>query len=239
MLVTSIIFLILIIAFIVVIFVVIKSTNSLSIPVKYKKYLVILFCAILLISTFVLFYLTKYNLINNTKANAEIINIPNSLDFNELSTQGKLSTSNWFVQKRKWSFDYSGKLLTITNIQGNNGTSSFILVERKNIDDGKIEVINYVTRSTVNGIDITDKIKPTSVELIKDNLTVNYGLNQPIKLNQYNPDIAIHQFMKSSQYKYEIGLNQSTFFGMKIVSIKIPKSLQIDKASSDNIQMIN
>ena len=224
---------ILIIILILIAFTIKKHTMRLSIPVNYKKYLVIIYCSILLASTVALYFIPKNNLISITETNNQISNIPNKEDFKDLTSQGKLATSDAFTQKGNWSFDYTEKKLRITSRPGNDP----LFVERKNIDDGKIEVINYVAYSSFQGININDRIKTFSVNLSKNELMLYDEENYDIKINQFNSDFIIYQFKKAAPY--QINTDYLPFFAMKIMYIKIPKSLQLDDNSSPAIQMIN
>lgn len=215
----------------IVFFSMIKIKNPSLIPVKYKKYLVISYCAILIVSTLILYFIPKSNFLSN-KPNSNIITTPSLENFKDLASKGKLNASDSFTKNGNWSFDYTGKKLIISD-----SSMTFTLVgERKTVDDGKIEVMNYVTDSSFNDINITDKIKPASAKLNKNTLRLYDEPNSPIKINQFSFDFTISQFIKDSPNQNNTNISSS--LGMRIVYIRIPKNLQID-ADSKTFQLIN
>lgn len=63
-----------------------------------------------------------------------------------------------FISKQ-WDFDYEGEKLNMEAANNDvNGISIFL--ERKEDNDNRIDVTFYQTPSYVEGIDVTDKIKP-------------------------------------------------------------------------------
>jgi hypothetical protein len=219
------IFIILIIILIAVVFVLKKNTNKLSIPLKYKKYLVILYCTILALSTIVLYFIPKNNLISVKKPTEPISKV-----LRELASQDKLNTSTGLTQKGTFIFDYSGKTLKIS---GSSINIEFIC-KRKNIDDGKIEAANYVGDFSYHGFDIPDKVNPPSMKLIKNELLLSDNNSKiDIKINNFTLDFTMNQFIKDENYE------TMPLFPMKIVYLKIPKSLQIDNTSCNTFQMLN
>jgi hypothetical protein len=219
-----------IIVLILIVFAVTKNIHLPSISVRHKLYIVILYAFILITSTITLYFIPKNNFIS-TKNTA---NMPNTEHFIDLASQNKLNKANGILQKKNWNFAYSDKTLKISNSTSDN----LVLVERKNTDDEKIEVINYVTESLINGMDITDKIEPSSVELNQNELILYDGSNIPtkIKINKFVLDFTVSQFVNIPLSE---DMHNLTLTEMKITYIRIPKSLQLDDTSSKNIKMIN
>ncbi|HEY5561081.1 MAG TPA: hypothetical protein VIK72_04855 [Clostridiaceae bacterium] len=198
---------------------------------KLKEYLIIAYCFILIASTFILYIIPKDNFVMSKNT----INVPSSLNYVELAIQGKLNEANGYIETKAWSFVFTGERLIITD-KANN----ILIGERKSIDDGKIEVINYSINSSYHGINFTDIIKPSNVTLSNNNLFLNDVSNPPtpIKINQFSLDFTLNQFAKVNPTSDLT--DTSPFFSMKIIYIKIPKSLQIDDTSSfKSLQMIN
>lgn len=217
-----------IVILIVIVFALTKNIHLPSIPVKHKIYIIILYAFILITSTIALYFIPKNNFISAENTT----NMPNTEHFITLASQNKLNIANGIMEKKSWNFDYSDKTLKITNSTSDN----LVLVERKNTDDEKIEVINYVTESLINGIDITDKINPSSVHIFQNELMLYDDSLARIKLNQFVLDSTITQFVKvpANYDMHRLSLNE-----MRITYIRIPKSLQLDDNSSLNIKMIN
>jgi len=222
----------LIVLLLVIVFIINKIIKTIVISTKLKKYLVILYCIILVTSTITLNFLPKNKLINNSGTASPNANMAGSFDFKELAAKGKLNASDGFLEKSSLSFGYKEKVLKIISISKN----IILLGERKNIDDGKIEVLNYVTYSSFGDIDITDKIDPASAKLSENELVLEDGQYLKMEMNEFNLDFTAHQFIKDGLY-YN-GTGRSSLFGVKVIYIKIPKSLQIDD-TSDPLQMIN
>ena len=163
-----------------------------------------------------------------------MINKQNFDKFEKITNDGILKTTKDFTQKGSWSFDYSGDSINI------DSNSSFTLIGyRKNIDDGKVEVLNYIPNSLSYRMKATYENNASSVGLLDNRmLQFNYGsTRRNLKIYQFNSEFTIHQFIKTAPYYRNIAF--PTLFNTSIMYIKVPKSLQILVIQSSGIKMIN
>lgn len=113
---------------------------------------------------------------------------------------------------------------------------SQIIIERKDVDDGQIEVSTYVTSQFVQGIDFTKRVLPPLISLDKGMLFIK--LNQPLNLDyrQFQNDFILDQF-NSDQSKHRNNSSMNILMGWKAIYIRVPKSMAIDKGNN-NIEII-
>jgi len=108
-----------------------------------------------------------------------------------------------------------------------------IWIERKQQDDGKIEVTSYVTPFISGNISFTHRIKPPEISCINGRLLIEYSGEQRILMNKFKYDFTTAQFkqnINSSSF-------QSSSFGIQAIYVKIPKSMKIS-SSNDYIQYV-
>jgi hypothetical protein len=118
-----------------------------------------------------------------------------------------------------YNFDYDGKDLEINFTKENHQ----IIVDRKTLDDNKIEVYWYPGAITLNGIDFTSMIKEPNIKLIRSKLNIECE-KQKYRLTQFSKDIAIKQFYEKIDNESNSGV---TNYGSDIIYIRIPKNLKI------------
>lgn len=222
----------LIIAVILIIAIVMSSKHS-SIPDKYKKAFIIVYCCVLAGSTVFLYFLPEKNLINNNKTNYEITHKASLNNFESLALNGQLNTSGTFIKKGAYSLDYSGKKLTIKGDMSN----TILVFEKKAIPDGKIDVTNYVTNCQLYNTVMPDKFTCASVKISQNDLLVDNGLHISININQFDSNFLFNQFCPSSaNQKYKDSLSN---FYSNIIYIKVPWGIEIGDCSNMQIDMIN
>lgn len=224
------------IVFIVIGIIMLKNLKLFSIPTNLKKYLVIIYLVVLLISSFSLNFVSGNKLTKYEGINAYRLNTPNLDNFKQLLAENKLDFSKDFIKKASYNFNYNKK----ENLEIRTTSNDVILVaEKKSVDDGKIEVMNYDANSYFNGTNITNKIKPPSITLTDNELQLLYLDNSTtqVKTMQFDVDFSTNQFINKTRYTRS--LDYSASFGIKIIYIKIPKGLEITTSSPTGIEMIN
>ncbi|MDD7793412.1 hypothetical protein [Clostridium sp. 'White wine YQ'] len=215
-----------------VIFVVKKNVVRFSMPNKIKKYIIAIYCAILIIGTILLNFIPTKNFVSINETNGQIEQIPSTDYFKNLASKGLLNTTDAYTQNQNISLDYTDKKLKITN-DSNNIT---IICKIKDVDDGKIDIQNYVTNCSFNGVNIADKIIPSKITLKNNKLSIYDDSSFDIKFRKFDNDITTTQFLKSNSKNSDY---LSPFFVMKIMYIQIPKNLQLDDSSMLSLDMMN
>lgn len=221
-----------------------RNVKNSFISFNHKRNLVFIYCIFLIVTAILFYFIGETNLISIKNFSDQIKHKASLYNFKELALKDQLDSSDAFNAKRKLIFDYNGNTLKIRD----NSDCVILIGIRKDADDGKIEVINYINNSPFYGTDIRDKIKSPSIALIRDELMIN---NEPsthnndnnnsnvteIRLNQFSQDFTIKQFLKNEPSYTFADIMPSYYWN--IVYIRIPKDLKIDDSSSTVIDMIN
>lgn len=164
---------------------------------------------------------------------------PSDYDLKDLAksvAQGKQDNLQGLYKNSHYTFSYNGKKLgfNLPNAAGFNG----IVIERKDVDDGQIEVSTYVTSQFVQGIDFTKQVLPPLISLNEGMLYIKS--NQPLELNyrQFQADFILDQFNSNLQRNKNDSMN--ILMGWKAIYIRVPKNIVIDKGNSNvNIFYVN
>jgi len=111
-----------------------------------------------------------------------------------------------------------------------------IFVERKDVDDGEIEVRTYVATQSIGTINFTTLMLPPAISYKNGTLSFMSADRQSLDFRQFNSDFTVAQFKKLNKV---VGNGMSSNFEWKIIYIRVPKSLEIDKgAYNGQIQII-
>ncbi|HZK84926.1 MAG TPA: hypothetical protein VFC58_09660 [Desulfosporosinus sp.] len=112
-----------------------------------------------------------------------------------------------------------------------------IFVERKGVDDGKVEVYTYIATHSANNIDFTKLVLPSVISYKNGTLTFNPADQQKLEFNRFSSDFTVTQFETLNKGAGWKGMSSS--FGWQVLYIRVPKSLELDKGKfSDRIRML-
>lgn len=208
------------------------SKNFPSISINMKMIFAIVYFIILCVALLIFCFIPNKNFIasNYPQENSDYNNAAD--DFKQLVIDGKLGSSKKFIKQGSNNFQIKGKFL---KIQGGTDANEKIWVQRKEQNDGKIQVTNYAAKSIFHGIDITNKFLPLTSHFKDDTLTIDKAADKEINISVFAYDFTVNQFIKDNN-------NQSSYIVpdpyTRIILIKIPKNFQIDWIKS-KIEMIN
>lgn len=159
-----------------------------------------------------------------------------SVLLNQIPLKGDLDKQPGLYRNSHHTFKVDTKKLAFNgSANGNNQ----IFVERKDVDDGEIEVSTYAATHTVGNVDFTKLILPPVTSYKDGMLSIKSANQQQLNFNQFNSDFTVAQF-KNRTKGVGNGLSSSFGFGWKMLYIRVPKSLEIDKGNyNGQIQMIS
>jgi len=186
---------------------------------KYIKLIVSIYLALLVIGTIVYYFIPKEKLIEAQAAISSretqkrfIAVFDNITALPKMKLEGDRNIESY-------TFNYEGNALRIMN----ENNKKQIFVDKKSISDNKVEVYVYKASSALGGIDITDKIKGPSIEMINNYLNIEYEKKE-YKYTVFPKDITITQFYERDKSKM---YSQYSGGGTCIIYIKVPKDLVI------------
>lgn len=150
-------------------------------------------------------------------------------EFYEAAHEGSLGQFQNAHVNGQWLFEFSGERLDLN--APNGYLSNMVVIERKENNDGVIEVTSYSTSVMLDGTSI---ISPPEIRLSGDR--IDFLPPQPtiIELFQFFPDFTITQFTEDSMFG---GFKQGPgmYWGNQALHLRIPSNLQLEQVSEMNI----
>ena len=136
--------------------------------------------------------------------------------------------------KGQWSFEFTEKQLEVVNV---DSIGILLMAEIKDTDDGKIQVVEYTTKSIVAGIDVTNEIKSHQVTLQGNKLLLKKPAENRVELRRFKNDFTVTQFTGDSSMDQQ-KIYSSSMMGSRILILSIPKNVQLD-TSKFHIEFID
>ena len=156
-----------------------------------------------------------------------------SIDLYDTALAGKIAKEGSEFLRKKWNFDYNGKQLNIAAIQDEYLNTS-VVVERKNHNDGKIEAAYYQTRSSVNGMDITEFAHPPRLELAENGLLLRNPKKSKIKFSEFTNVFSVKQFTEEDFFGHDSHFSE----GQSILYLRISKDLELIDKTNINLNYV-
>ncbi|WP_407306523.1 hypothetical protein [Desulfosporosinus sp. SB140] len=116
-----------------------------------------------------------------------------------------------------------------------NSGYTLIFVERKAENDGKLDVLTYVTPYSIGKTDISKLLIPPRVSLQGGLLSI-YPVQQDLTFKLFKTSFIQNQF-RPSDMNYSSWT--STKFGINAVYLKVPKSVSLDAGTNQVIMLDN
>ncbi|OLS39290.1 hypothetical protein [Bacillus sp. MRMR6] len=144
----------------------------------------------------------------------------------EAAIEGEIERVDRKYISETWNFDYDGNQLDISHVDGEY-ISFQTVVERKATNDGKIEAIYYKAGSGMNDMDLTEVVNPIRMELSGDTLILMNPKITTLTFYQFEQPFTIKQFTGESWQ----GHHTHFIDGQSVLYLRIPKNLElIDKS---------
>ncbi|MBO1512916.1 hypothetical protein [Metabacillus bambusae] len=128
--------------------------------------------------------------------------------------------------KNQWDFTYGEKQLDVTISDEQLGTL-FTLVERKNVNDDRVEVIQYHTRTIIENLDITDDIRPLTLELAEGELTIRDTNAVEIHFGKFDKEFTISQFTEEKGLEDSF-IDEDHIWAENVLYIRVPKDMDVN-----------
>ncbi|MHB1652644.1 MAG: hypothetical protein ACYCVD_09245 [Desulfitobacteriaceae bacterium] len=169
------------------------------------------------------------------KPSKDVNQTVSQLDPGELfqyAAQGHLDKQNGVYKNSSRTFKLDGNKLgfAISDAGYNN-----ILIERKKVDDGQIEVSTYTTSSFIDGIDFTKQIAPPTVSFQNNTLLIKSDKQQRLDFTRFEADFTLDQFKHINMHGNQ---RMASNFGWKVLYVRVPQKLEIDKGNY-NVKIVS
>ena len=203
------------------------NKKSRLVTVKITHLLLMIYGAVLLLSMFLVTFIADNpalgrEKVENWKEERNWSNLYNTLHEGKID---QLESRNLLYEK---TINYGEQSLVL---QTNDGSGSNIFVERKDVDDGKIEVFVFTSGLIVAGYDFSDKLIPYQFQLDGETLKVLNPQNR-IEISIMREEFTINQFTGQRP------INDVSSMELEVY-LKIPKSLQLNDGGNVFIQYVN
>lgn len=129
-------------------------------------------------------------------------------------------------EKHRAKWDYDQQKLHIDGDLGVYDTIP-IIIDKKEVNDGEIEVVYYMGRSTIESYDISDQFKPMDFNLEDDELTITRTNVTHIEASAFSKEFTMNQFTEEIGGETGPFMNRGTFIGKRVIYLRIPKDLQL------------
>jgi hypothetical protein len=143
---------------------------------------------------------------------------------------GKFNEINPKMLKAEWDAEYDDKQLNLA-VQNGDDFNVFVVVKRKEINDGKIEAKYYKSSSSLDSY----KINQIEIELSGDTLFLIKP--EPVKINfsQFENPFTVNQFTGDRWFQRDTNF----VHGQNVIYLQIPKNIQLVDQSNINFQYVN
>lgn len=191
------------------------------------------YIVILLFCTVLVALIPTKEMADTKKVNVKDLEKEGNVLFED-AQNGRIDKVNPDLIEKKWDIHYSGRKLTVNTDTG-EPLDNLIFVERKKSNDDKIEALFYKTRSSMNGMDISELKRAPSMSLMGDTLTLKKPKLVKVEIYQFQNSFPVSQFTNEQMF------NHHTFFseGQSILYLRIPKDLEITDTANLNLQYVN
>lgn len=167
------------------------------------------------------------------QAIASSLNLMNNLYNQHFPTEGDLDKLEGIYKNSDQTFKVDSSKLSF-DLQPNIG-NYHILIERKDIDDGEIDVSTYVTAQYVGKVNFTKRLLPPAISVKNGMLSLRAPDRQTFEFKQFTIDFTMAQFDNQNPSIHEM----SPHFSNQIIIIRVPQSLEINRGVlGDRIQII-
>jgi hypothetical protein len=172
-------------------------------------------------------------------------------DLLQQATQGRPEQAEGAFVLKRWEFPFSGNLLNVELSE-----NDLVIVERKESADGRIEAVNYATKTVVELIDFSEMMMPYRLTLGGNVLKVMAP--QPLKIEMwaFSKEFAVRQILgesgasesdadsvpgsgnnssSSAVIPGQVALNESAsgaFPGTLLLYLRIPADVEIQSKNS-------
>lgn len=142
------------------------------------------------------------------------------IDLQNVAMEGRPEQIEGVIKLKQWDFEFSGNQLEIAGADNNSGV--MIIADKKNTNDGKIEVINYATKTILEGIDATNGIKAPQVLLEGNRLKITMPEQYKVEIAKFNKEFVITQLTRNDR---ERGMQY--VIGAQVLYLRIPQKVEI------------
>lgn len=127
---------------------------------------------------------------------------------------------------RETEIDYPNDQLTIEMGHSEDGFGVSIVVERKTVNDDKIDVTYYRTKPNIQGIDDMKDVPPIEMAWTSERLTLTLPKGMEFNLSLFKKEFPISQFYGDEE---PAQLDPTFMMSNEVIYLRVPKDLEISE----------
>ncbi|TDL31468.1 hypothetical protein E2R51_13975 [Jeotgalibacillus sp. S-D1] len=153
-----------------------------------------------------------------------------------LSTQGDFDKIDPAFLKSTQEISYNKNEITI--VETLTEQSAFqIVVEKKESDDGMIELRYYESPYRLMNVNISDQISKIKTEIIEDNLLINSDGRPELSYSTISKPMILSQFQGDREDKMFNEINYTE--GTRVLHVKVPGNVEVTNEKNEFIHFLD
>jgi hypothetical protein len=210
---------------IIVLFAFFTKNSGLFLHQKRLKSLLTVYITILLASFFIMHMLPEENFLEVNTVSGDTILKEQEATHNlyEAIFEGAPELVEGVHILKQWEFAFSGGQLSIDTDEYANVP---VFVKRKEVNDGKIEAVNYATRTIIQRVDVTDGIKPPIIALEGNRLMKIEPEEYRLEIVRFQKEFLTGKLLQDGGQPGNDHISNSVF-GANILYVQIPRDVEV------------
>ncbi|MBD8068603.1 hypothetical protein [Bacillus sp. PS06] len=193
---------------------------------KSLRLLLVVFPIILLVSTVVYYFLPTDDFVYGYDPyKAEPFGQEEYNQFYELVLDGQVENIKSIHLNDQWSFDYAGEEINV-EVDYVEGAYVWFVAERKEENDGKIEVFHYKTSTFVDTINVPNVSNHYKISQVDQSLIITPPNKYKLNITAFSTDSVLTQFSTTPNSSRN-GFSDIDFHGNQVIYLKVPRDLNI------------
>jgi hypothetical protein len=144
-------------------------------------------------------------------------------DLYELAIEGRPEQVKGAFVLEQWEFPLNSSLINVAEGSEYEGVTT-IIAEKKDSADGKIEVINYATKTIIDQFDFSEEMMPHKVALNGNILKVSGPECLEVGLAMFSREFVVSQILGDSAATEQ---HYTSSFGSQLLYLRIPADVEV------------
>jgi hypothetical protein len=148
-------------------------------------------------------------------------------DLYELAIEGRPEEVEGAFVLEQWEFPFNGNLINVADRSEYENVT--IVAEKKDSADGKIEVINYATKTIIDQFDFSEEMMPHKLAFDGNMLKVSAPECQEVGLAMFSREFVVSQILGDSAATEQHYTNN---FGSQLLYLRIPADVEVQSKTT-------
>lgn len=154
----------------------------------------------------------------------------NQEDLYTLALEARPEQTEGVFVLEQWEFPYDGSMINVVE-RPEHEYSAAIIVERNDSADGKIEAVDYATKTIVEMIDFSERMKPHRVALDGNVLKVTAPERLDVELGKFSREFVVSQILGDAMPESD-PFGHFTIHGSQLLYLRVPAGLEVQSEAA-------